>query len=62
LTIEVQKPYSKIVVEIIDEKGSVIYKKESLDNPITFNNSLHGLYFVRLTIDKEIVSRKILIE
>jgi len=62
LTIEVQKPYSKIVVEIIDEKGSVIYKKESLDSPISFNNSIHGIYFVRLSVDNETITRKIIIE
>ena len=62
LTIEVQKPYSKILVEIIDEKGSVIYKKESLDSPISFNNSIHGIYFVRLSVDNETITRKIIIE
>lgn len=62
LTIEVQKPYSKIVVEIIDEKGSIIYKKKSLDSPITLNDSIHGIYFVKLSVDNETITKKLIIE
>jgi hypothetical protein len=62
LTIEVQKLYSKIVVEIIDEKGSIIYKKESLDSPITLNASIHGIYFIKLSVDNETITRKIIIQ
>ena len=62
LTIEVKKPYSKIVVEIIDEKGSIIYRKESLDSPITLNASIHGIYFVKLVVDNETITRKLIIE
>jgi hypothetical protein len=62
LTIDVQKPYSKIIVEIIDEKGGVIYKKESLDSPIALNDLIHGIYFVKLLVDNETITRKIIIE
>jgi len=62
LSIEIQKPYSRIIVEIIDEKGSIIYKKESLDSPITLNASIHGIYFVKLSVDSETITRKIIIE
>lgn len=62
LTIEVQKLYSKIVVEIFDVKGSIIYKKESLDSPILFNDSFHGIYFVKLLVDNEAITKKIIIE
>lgn len=62
LTIEVQKPYSKIMVEIIDEKGSIIYRKESLDSPISLNDSIHGIYFVKLSVDNETITRKLIIE
>ncbi len=62
LTIEVQKPYSEIMVEIIDEKGSIIYRKESLDRPIALNASIHGIHFVKVSVDNETITRKILIE
>lgn len=62
LTIEVQKPYSKIVVEIMDEKGSIIYKKESLDSPIALNDLIHGVYFIKLSVDNETITKKIIIK
>lgn len=61
LTIKVDKPYSKIMVEIIDEKGSIIYKKESLDSPITLSDSINGIYFIKLSVDNEIVTKRIMI-
>jgi len=62
LSIKVNKPYSNIKVEIIDVKGGIIYKKKSLDSPITLNASIHGIYFVKLSVDNETITRKILIE
>jgi hypothetical protein len=62
LTIEVQKPYSKIVVEIIDERGNIIYKKESLDSTIELNDSIHGIYFITLSVDNETITKKLIIE
>jgi len=61
-TIKVQKSYSKILVEIINEKGGIIYKKESLDSPIKLNDLIHGIYFVKLSVDNETITRKILIK
>lgn len=62
LTIKVDKPYSKIKVEIIDEKGSVIYEKESLKSFIPFNDQLHGIYVVKLSVDNIVITKKIIIE
>ena len=62
LTIEVQKPYSKILVEIIDEKGNIVYQKASLDDHITLNAFSQGIYFVKLLLDNESITRKLIIE
>lgn len=62
MTIKVDKPYLKIMVEIMCENGSILYKSEDLENPISFNNSIHGIYLVRLLIDNEVVIKKLIIE
>lgn len=62
LTIKVDKPYSEIMVEIFDEKGSAVYKKEKLETPIPFYNKIHGIYFIKISIDNEVITKKILIE
>ncbi len=61
LTVEINKPYSKIMVEIFDQRGSILYQKESLDNPITLNSLYRGIYFVKLLIDNKIVMKKVII-
>lgn len=62
LAIEVQKPYSKIMVEIFDEQGSVVYKKETLNSPITLDAFMRGIYFIKLSVDDETITKKIIIE
>ena len=62
LSIIIDKPYNNICVELIDKKGSIIYCKESLDNPININNTLRGIYFIKLIIDNEKIIRKVIIE
>ena len=62
LTINIDKPYSKIRIEIINENGRTIYKKESLDSSITLNDSVHGIHFIKLMIDNEVITKKIIIE
>ena len=62
LTIKVDKPYSKIIVEVIDEKGSIIYKKAMLENPVCLNNVIKGNYLIKLTIDNQTVIKKIIIQ
>lgn len=58
--IKVQKPFSKIKVEIIDIKGCAIYKNEILENH-KLNKNLTGLYIVKLQVDDEIFFKKILV-
>jgi hypothetical protein len=62
LTIKIDMPYSKIRVEIIDEKGSEIYSKESLENPIRLEVKSRGIYFIKLTIDNNMIMKKLIIE
>ncbi|NLL29389.1 MAG: T9SS type A sorting domain-containing protein [Bacteroidales bacterium] len=62
LSIEIQKRYSNILVEIIDMKGSVVYRKESLDSQIMLNNLIKGVYIVKLSIDNDVVTKKLVIE
>jgi hypothetical protein len=61
LTLKIDKPYSQISVELIDEKGSIIYSKETLKNPIDITN-ISGIIFIKLTIDNEMILRKVIIE
>jgi len=62
LTIRIDKPYSKIKVEIIDEKGSILYKKETLDGSIILNDQTPGMYFVKLLVDNELITKKVLVK
>ena len=62
LSIKIDKLYSNINVVILDEKGSTIYKEESLENPISMTNTLRGVYFIKLTIDNEMIMKKVIIE
>jgi hypothetical protein len=62
LTIKVDKSYSKIRVDIIDEKGNIIYWKEAIESPVPFNHRYHGIYFVRVSVDNEIITKKIIIK
>jgi hypothetical protein len=59
LSIKINKPYSQISVKIIDEKGSLLYSNELLENYININNNLKGTYFIKLTIDNEEIIKKI---
>lgn len=62
LTIKIEKPYSKIKIEIIDEKNSIIYTKEELENPINFVDNLSGIFLIQLTIDNETIIKKIILK
>jgi len=62
LSIEVKKPFTSISIEIIDEKGSVIYCKELLENPVNVSNISKGIYFIKLKIDGDEIVKKVIIE
>jgi len=62
LSIEVNKPFNIARIEIIDEKGTVIYSKELLVNPVNVSNISKGIYFIKLTIDNEEIVKKVIIE
>ncbi len=62
LSISIDKSYSVIQVELIDEKGVVLYKKNYLEDPIYFNSPVKGIYFLKITIDKRQYIKKIVIE
>ncbi len=62
LSIRIDNPYNNISVELIDKKGSIIYYKESLENPIKVNYKLKDIYFLKLTIDNKKIIKKVIIE
>ena len=43
-------------------KGSVVYRKESLDSQIMLNNLIKGVYIVKLSPDNDVVTKKLVIE
>lgn len=62
LSIKVDRPYSKVKVEILDEKGCAVYSKNSLENSISIATLQRGIYFVRVEIDGEIATKKVIKE
>jgi hypothetical protein len=62
LSIEVEKPFNSAGIEIIDEKGSVIYSKELFENPVNVSNISKGIYFIKIKIDGEDIIKKVIIE
>jgi hypothetical protein len=62
LSIEIEKPFNNAGIEIIDEKGSVIYCKELLENPVNVSNISKGIYFIKLKIDGDEIVKKVIIE
>ncbi|NLJ82585.1 MAG: T9SS type A sorting domain-containing protein [Bacteroidales bacterium] len=62
LNIEIDKPYSEVKVEIRDIKGSLLYQKESLENPIQLNGWSAGVYMVKLLVDNKVITKKIMLK
>lgn len=62
LTIEIDKPYSQIKIEIRDVQGRILYQKETLENPIRLDNWSAGIYMVKLQVDNKVITKKIMLE
>lgn len=62
LSIQIDKLYSQIRIEILNDLGNTIYDKGILEDPINMNISLSGFYIIRLTIDSETITKKLIIE
>lgn len=62
IAIDIEKEYTDLTVEIIDETGRVVYSRTDLDNPISLDNFVTGIYFVRLQIDGNVTTKKIVVE
>lgn len=62
IAIDIEKEYTDLTVEIIDEMGRVIYSRTDLDNPISLDNFVTGIYFVRLQVDGGVTTKKIVVE
>ena len=61
-SIEVEKDYKDLTIEIIDETGRVVYSRNDLENPISLDNFVTGIYFVRLQVDGDVTTKKIVVE
>ncbi len=62
ISIDIEKEYTDLTVEIIDETGRVVYSRNDLENPISLDNFVTGIYFVRLQIDGNVTTKKIVVE
>ncbi len=62
ISIEVEKDYTDLTIEIIDETGRGVYSRNNLENPISLDNFVTGIYFVRLQIDGNVTTKKIVVE
>jgi hypothetical protein len=61
-SIGIDKPYSKIEIEIFDERGRIIYNEKSLKNPIIINSPYFNFYLLKLTIDDEMIIEKVILK
>ena len=62
VAIDIEKEYTDLTVEIIDETGRVVYSRNDLENPISLDNFVTGIYFVRLQVDGDVTTKKIVVE
>lgn len=62
ISIKVEKEYTELAIEIMDEMGKSVYSNNGLDNPISLNGFATGIYFVQLKIDGEVTTKKIVVE
>ena len=62
IAIDIEKEYTDLTIEIIDETGRVIYSRNDLENPISLDNFVTGIYFVRLQVDGDVTTKKIVVE
>jgi len=62
VAIDIEKEYTDLTVEIIDEMGRVVYSRNDLENPISLDNFVTGIYFVRLQVDGDVTTKKIVVE
>jgi hypothetical protein len=60
--IEIPKPCSVINVSLFNAKGYIVYHKNRLENPIRMSHLPHGMYFLKLMVDHELIVKKIIIE
>ena len=62
ISIEVEKEYTELTIEIMDEMGKSVYSNNGLDNPISLDGFASGIYFVQLKINGEVTTKKIVVE
>lgn len=61
ISIEVEKEYTELTIEIMDEMGKLVYSNNEIDNPISLDGFAVGFYFVQLNIDGKITTEKIVV-
>lgn len=62
ISIKVEKEYTELAIEIMDEMGKSVYSNNGLDNPISLDGFAAGIYFVQLKINGEVTTKKIVVE
>ena len=62
ISIEVEKEYAELTIEIMDEMGKLVYSNNEIDNPISLDGFATGIYFVQLKIEGEVTTKKIVVE
>ncbi len=62
ISIEVEKEYTELTIEIMDEMGKLVYSNNEIDKPISLDGFSAGIYFVQLNIDGKVTTKKIVVE
>lgn len=62
ISIEVEKEYTELTIEIMDEMGKLVFSNNVIDNPISLDGFAAGIYIVQLKIDGEVTTKKIVVE
>ena len=62
ISIKVEKEYTELTIEIMDEMGKLVFSNNVIDNPISLDGFAAGIYFVQLNIDGEVTTKKIVVE
>lgn len=62
ISIKVEKEYTDLKIEIMDEMGKLVYSNNEIDNPISLDGFATGIYFVQLNIDGKVTTKKIVVE
>jgi photosystem II stability/assembly factor-like uncharacterized protein len=60
INLEIQIPYNKIAIEVIDLNGKTLMKFDTNWSNIDFSNLPNGAYFIKINIDNRLITKKVI--